>query len=105
MSEFHWLRTEWMKPVPRWDRDDAGKLKKYAVQFLRAVRSDGQMFGVWDDIGPQTTPEILRTRLDTMLDSPALPSTFDEENGTWNNPQVNLDFGKGRGGWVEEPEP
>jgi hypothetical protein len=105
MSNLRWLRTEWMKPVPRWERDDTGHLKKYAVQFLRAVRSDGQMFVVWDDVGPQTTPEILRARLDTMLDSPELPPTFDEENGTWNSPLVNLDFSKGREGWVEEPEP
>lgn len=106
MSKFHWLRTEWMRPVPRWDQEDSGHWKKGTVQFLRAVRSDGQMFVVWgDDADPETTPETLRQRLDTMLDTPALDPSYDEETGTWNTPLVNVDFGKGRDGWVEEPEP
>lgn len=105
MSELRWLRTELMKPFHRWQEDEEGNSKEYCIQFLRAIRSDGQMFVVWDQVGPKTTPEILRSRLDAMLDSPPLEPRFDEETGTWTNSLVPLDYGKGRSGWVEEPKP
>jgi hypothetical protein len=99
-----WLRTEWMEPVPFLrQRDESGKPELGEMQFLRALRSDGQMFEAHGEVGPLTTPESLRRHLDTMLNHPALPPLIDEETGEEMSRQVALDFGKGAGNWVEEP--
>jgi hypothetical protein len=96
MSELRWLRTEWMKPVIVGTR---------RFQFLRALRSDGQLFEVHSEVGLWTTPTTLRARLDAMLNDPPLPSVLDEETGEWRSRLVRPDFGKGTGDWVEEPKP
>jgi hypothetical protein len=98
-----WLRTEWMTPVPFLkQRDESGKAELGEMQFLRAVRSDGQMFEVHGEVGPLTTPESLRRHLDSMLHDPAMPPYVDEETGEQHSAQVHPDFGKGEGNWIEE---
>jgi hypothetical protein len=96
MSELRWLRIEWMKPVT---------VDTHRFQFLRALRSDGQLFEVHSEVGLWTTPTTLRARLDAMLNDPPLPSVLDEETGEWRSRLVRPDFGKGTGDWVEEPKP
>jgi len=92
-----------MKPVVLARIDGLGRTEHVEMQFLRAVRGDGQMFEVHGEVGPLTTPESLRRHLDSMLHDPGLPPLVDEETGEQVDGRVPLDFGKGTGNWVEEP--
>lgn len=101
MSGLRWLRTQWMKPVPGVRViDESGTEEDCEVQFMRALRSDGQMFEVHADVGPIATPKNFRERLDIMLNDPALPYIANAEAETRKR---YVQMFKGNDGWIEEP--
>jgi hypothetical protein len=70
--------------------------------YLKAVRSDGQGFVAWyPEILPMSeATDVLRKRLDTMLNDPALPAVA---NATAEEKERLIALCKGKEGWVEEP--
>ena len=89
-----WLRTHLREHI-------TSEPEEYRI-FLRALRDDGQLFVVWDNKKEATTPEILRLRLDQMLNDPAMAPYRDEETGEFHSQQIPLDSYKGHKGWIEE---
>jgi hypothetical protein len=100
MNKLHWLRTQWMDPVPSVRVDESGTEEHFEVQFLRALRSDGQMFEVHADVGPIATPKNFRERLGGMLNDPALPYVANADDETRKQ---YVQMFKGSAGWIEEP--
>jgi hypothetical protein len=105
VPEMRWLRTEWMKPVDlSFHPDIEGSGEGLQMQFLRALRTDGQLFQVnCPTNSPDCNPETMRIFLDTMLDSPALPPYTDSDGNTFSE-QMSLDSYENTGNWIEENE-
>lgn len=90
-----------MKPVPGVRViDESGTEEHCEVQYLRALRSDGQMFEVHADVGPIATPKNFRKRLDGMLNDPALPYITNADDETRKQ---YIQMFKGNAEWIEEP--
>lgn len=104
MMHHRWLRTNMREVKTKLDTEDASYEETFEgvpMMYLRALRSDGQMFMSYAPVGSDDAkPEKLRNYIDSMLNDPALSGVVNADEMERN---ILTDRYKGLPDWTEEP--